>query len=141
MTEEKRIGRFSVFFGGIGPKVGPLSGKWHGEVKPKNDGKEIVSLSSAAVHSSNEMTLIFFNFSPQKNFFISRLRVLRHPSPSSPSPPLPHTPLATLLAPLLPFPSLSPGSRTKTVSCVRVSCAIRVGVDVDVVVRKGWGGG
>ena len=69
MTEEKRIGRFSVFFGGIGPKVGPLSGKWHGEVKPKNDGKEIVSLSSAAVHSSNEMTLIFFNFSPQKNFF------------------------------------------------------------------------
>ena len=161
MTEEKRIGRFSVFFGGIGPKVGPLSGKWHGEVKPKNDGKEIVSLSSAAVHSSNEMTLIFFNFSPQKNFFISRLRVLRHPSPSSPSPPLLHIPSLPCWPPFSPSPPSplaaeqklwvvfasvvpSASASTSTLSCGKggVGGELTLTTFYDwTIVGKGWRGG
>jgi len=45
--------------------------------------KETLSLSSA-VQSSNEMTLIFFNFFPsKKNFFIYRLRTTRCHTPST----------------------------------------------------------
>lgn len=108
-------GRKSVLFPGNG------TGWWSQEMMEK----KLVSLSSSAVHSScNQMTLIFFNFSPQKLFYLSRLRVLRHPSSPPPVPTPTHTPIAILLASVsylpLSYPPWQPNKNSEL--CSRQLC-------------------